>query len=104
MSGRNLVTALRLTAVVFVATLVLVDVAWAQQRYSIESAGEGQTGSKYTQQLAKDVGDVSGHQVRVVEIVRTYSEATKLRIMGARVKESSLRGMTSRRPTATPLA
>lgn len=94
MSGRKFVKAFRLAGVAFVAALVVVDVAWAQQRYSIESAGEGQTSSKYTQQLAIDVGDVSGHQVRVVEIVRTYSEATKLRIMGTRVKESSLRGMT----------
>ncbi len=94
MSARKLLNAFELTAVTFVAALLVVDTAWAQQRYSIESAGEGQTSSKYTQQLAIDVGDVSGHQVRVVEIVRTYSEATKLRIMGTRVKESSLRGMT----------
>lgn len=84
---------IRAVCVVFLVGLPFGS-AWAQQRYPIESAGEGQTSSKYTQQLAIDVGDVSGHQVRVVEIVRTYSEATKLRIMGSRVKESSLRGLT----------
>src|SRR5882762_8253589 len=94
MSARKLLKPFRFTAVTFVAALLFADVGWAQQRYPIESAGEGQTSSKYTQQLAIDVGDVSGHQVRVVEIVRTYSEATKLRVMSARVKESSLRGMT----------
>jgi len=94
MSAREFLKTCQLTTVAFVAALIFVDVAWAQQRYPIESAGEGQISSKYTQQLAIDVGDVSGHQVRVVEIVRTYSEATKLRIMTARVKESSLRGMT----------
>lgn len=94
MSARKLLKQFRFTAVAFVAALLFVDIGWAQQRYPIESAGEGQTSSKYTQQLAIDVGDVSGHQVRVVEIVRTYSEATKLRVMSARVKESSLRGMT----------
>ena len=89
MSARKLLNAFELTAVTFVAALLVVDTAWAQQRYSIESAGEGQTSSKYTQQLAIDVGDVSGHQVRAVEIVRTYSEATKLRIMGTRVTEEA---------------
>ncbi len=77
-----------------VVALMTIGVASAQQRYPIETAGEGQTGSKYTQQLAIDVGDVPGHQVRVVEIMRTYSDATKLRIMGAPVKESWLRGLT----------
>lgn len=76
------------------ALLPLGSIVWAQQRYPIETAGEGQTASKYTQQLAIDVGDVAGHQVRVVELMRNYSEETKLRIMGARVKESWFRGLT----------
>jgi hypothetical protein len=74
--------------------MTIAGVASAQQRYPIETAGEGQIASKYTQQLAIDVGDVPGHQVRVVEIMRTYSDATKLRITGTRVKESWLRGLT----------
>src|SRR5258705_2658018 len=94
MSARKLVKAFRLTAVAFVAALTVVDVAWAQQKFPIETKGEGQTGSKYTQQLAVDVGDLAGHQVRVVEIKRTYSEETKLSITGVRVKESWLRGLT----------
>ena len=75
-------------------TLCITVPALAQQRYPIETAGEGQTASKYTQQLAIDVGDVAGHQVRVVELMRNYSEETKLRIMATRVKESWLRGLT----------
>jgi len=76
------------------ALLIVADAAWAQQKFPIETKGEGQTESKYTQQLAVDVGDLAGHQVRVVEIRRTYSEETKLSIKGVRVKESWLRGLT----------
>lgn len=74
--------------------LMFADIGLAQQKFPIESRGEGQTGSKYTQQLAIDVGDLAGHQVRIVEIKRTYSEETKLSITGVRVKESWLRGLT----------
>lgn len=94
MDKKKFLKAIRLVAMGFVAALLIADVASAQQKYQIESKGEGQTGSKYTQQLAIDVGDVAGHQVRVVEIKRTYSEETKLAVMGVRVKESWLRGMS----------
>lgn len=83
-----------LWACVLICLLAISRVASAQQRYPIETAGEGQTGSKYTQQLAIDVGDVPGHQVRVLELMRTYSDETKLRIMGTPVKEAWLRGLT----------
>jgi len=94
MSARIFPKAFQLTAIAFVAALLVVDVVWAQQKFPIETKGEGQTESKYTQQLAVDVGDLAGHQVRVVEIRRTYSEETKLSIKGVRVKESWLRGLT----------
>ena len=82
-------------AVWIAAPLLFVhETGLAQQKFPIETKGEGQTGSKYTQQLAIDVGDLTGHQIRVVEIKRTYSEETKLAIMGVRVKESWLRGLT----------
>jgi hypothetical protein len=83
-----------LWACVLICLMVISRVAGAQERYPIETAGEGQTGSKYTQQLAIDVADVPGHQVRVVELMRTYSDETKLRIMGTPVKEAWLRGLT----------
>jgi hypothetical protein len=66
----------------------------AQQRHTIESAGEGMMSSRYTQQLAIDVENVPGHQVRVVEIVRTYSDATRLRVMGTPVSQSKLTALT----------
>lgn len=63
----------------------------AQQRHTIETRGEGQT-SRYIQQHAIDVDHAPGHQVRVLEVQRTYSDASKLRVLGKRVVESRIIG------------
>jgi hypothetical protein len=62
----------------------------AQNRLAFKVAAED---TKYTQQHAIDVGDVSGHQVRLFEIHRTYpSNAPE--INGIKIVESWSRGIS----------
>ena len=91
MSARKLRRSLPLTAVVFVAVLLVVDVAWAQQKYGISTTSDGQT-SKYIQQHKIDVGDVPGHQIRIQETQRIHNEKSTLAFAGVRVKEGWVRG------------
>jgi len=88
MSARKLLKPFQLTAVVFVAALLVVDVAWAQQKYKLTTSASAAQ-SKYVQQHMIDVGDVPGHQVRIYEIHRTGSE---LAFSGVKTKESWTRG------------
>ena len=57
-----------LTSMCLAVALPANDV-FAQQRLVFMVAAEN---TKYTQQHTIDVGDVSGHQVRLFEIRRTY--------------------------------
>ncbi len=72
-----------------IAVLALSD-ASAQQKckMSWEAAASD---SKYTQQLALDVGDIPGHQVRVYEIHRVFPNA-KPNCEGLKFTESWTRG------------
>ena len=91
MRARKFLQAFRLTAVAFVAALIVVDVAWAQQRYPIEDKPDWSTG-KYVQQHAIDVGDVPGHKVRILELRYTYNDQSELAVSGVKVKEIWVRG------------
>src|SRR5947207_14637011 len=61
----------------------------AQQRLVFKVAAEN---TKYTQQHTIDVGDVSGHQVRLFEIHRTYPSNAPV-INGMKMMESWTRGI-----------
>ena len=64
--------------------------ALARERLTFKVGAEN---TKYTQQHAIDVGDVSGHRVRVFEIHRTYpSKAPE--INGMKIVESWARGIS----------
>jgi hypothetical protein len=52
------------------------------------------TNTTYTQQHALDVGDVPGHQVRVLELHRTYSADTKPNCEGLKRTEEWTRGLS----------
>jgi hypothetical protein len=65
--------------------------ALAQERFKLESNSEGQVG-RYIQQLTIDVGDVPGHQVRVVEIHYTYNDKSRFAFNGVKVREGWARG------------
>jgi len=64
--------------------------ALAQQRLFFKVAAEN---TKYTQQHTIDVGDVSGHQVRLFEIHRTYPSNAPV-INGMKMVESWTRGIS----------
>lgn len=82
---------LALTAVGSVAFAVGDASAQEKQKYSFKQPADAV--SKYTQQLAIDVGDVPGHQVRVLELHTTY--ATEAPVYdGVKVKEGWLRGVS----------
>jgi hypothetical protein len=62
----------------------------AQQRLVFKVSAEN---TKYTQQHAIDVGDVSGHQVRLFEIHRTYP-SNPPEINGMKIVQSWARGIS----------
>lgn len=93
MSASKLLKAVQFTAVILGAALMVADLAWAQEKFPIETKGEGQT-SKYTQQYKMEVGDVPGHQVRIQETHRTYNEKSPLRFSGIKATESWIRGFS----------
>ena len=52
------------------AALLVVDVAWAQQKFPLSTTADGSQ-ERYVQQHMIDVGDVPGHQIRIQETQRT---------------------------------
>lgn len=91
--ARAIATGLRVLATLAAASLLLgaAGESGAQkQRYAFKTPpGAG----KYVQQHAIDVGDVPGHQVRVLEIHYSYTEEAPV-YDGVKVKESWLRAAT----------
>jgi len=77
-------------ALLCLAVALPTNDVFAQQRLVFKVAAEN---TKYTQQQAIDVGDVSGHQVRLFEIHRTYSSNAPV-INGMKMVESWTRGIT----------
>jgi hypothetical protein len=92
MSARRLLKVFQLSAVAFVAALLVVDVAWAQQKFQINTTSEG-VKSRYVQQHVIDVGDVSGHQVRILEVHRVHS-MKQIVLDGVKVTEEWDRGFS----------
>ena len=74
----------------YLAVSLAIDNALAQQRLVFKVGAEN---TKYTQQHTIDVGDVSGHQVRLFEIHRTYSSNAPV-INGMKIVESWTRGIS----------
>jgi hypothetical protein len=72
-------------------TLPAGDAA-AQQKQKVSYKVPAES-TKYTQQLTIDVGDVPGHQVRVVEIHRTFPTNAPM-INGVKLKEMLTRGVS----------
>ena len=70
--------------------LVPPDDSWAQEKRKIAWAAPAPD-AKYTQQHAIDVGDVPGHQVRILEIRQTYPSGAPV-FDGVRVVEDWVRG------------
>lgn len=65
---------------------------WAQQKQKISYSVSAQN-SIFTQQHVIDVGDLSGHQIRVFELHRTFPDGAPA-FDGVRVREQWTRGLT----------
>jgi hypothetical protein len=87
-------TALALTTMALLCLAVPLPTrsALAQQKQHISFKTPAEN-SKYTQQQAIDVGDVPGHQVRVYELHRTFSDNAPV-INGLKLVETWGRGVT----------
>jgi hypothetical protein len=75
---------------VAVVTLFFAGLASAQQKYPYNHSTAPQS-SRYVQQHIIDVGDIPGHQVRILEVQRTYTTDNPV-VMGTKVVESRTRG------------
>ncbi|HUU73979.1 MAG TPA: hypothetical protein VMW70_15240 [Burkholderiales bacterium] len=75
-----------------VVTLLFATSAVAQQKYSYSHSTAPQS-SRYIQQHIIDVGDVSGHQIRILEVQRKYTQDHPV-IGGVKVIESMVHGFT----------
>jgi hypothetical protein len=82
--------AMMITAVIW-ATTAPTGHAQAQQRLVFKVSAEN---TSYVQQHLIDVGDVSGHQVRIFEIHRTYPAKEAPVINGQKIVESWSRGFS----------
>ena len=82
--------ALRTTALMWLAVPLLTNPVLAQERLVFRVSAEN---TQYTQQHTIDVGDVSGHQVRVFEIKRVYPANAPV-IGGMKIVESWTRGIS----------
>jgi hypothetical protein len=78
--------------VVALATFFVPGQAAAQKKFPINSTSDG-IESRYVQQHVIDVGDVKGHQVRILEIHRVYS-TRQIKVDGVDVVEEWSRGFS----------
>jgi len=90
---RKLTVALACIGVCAVAALYPKSTV-AQQKQVIAISGEG-IKSGYVQQLAIDVDDVLGHQVRVQEARRIYPAEKQFAVDGEQVVEAWVRGFSN---------
>jgi len=82
--------ALRTITLLWLAVVLATRPAPAQERLVFSVSAEN---SKYTQQHTIDVGDVTGHQVRLFEIKRVYPANAPV-IAGLKIVESWTRGIS----------
>jgi hypothetical protein len=90
----NRTTTLAVTTAALLSLLIVLpaDDALAQQKQQLVFK-VGAQNTRYTQQHAIDVGDISGHQIRLFEIRRTYPNNPPV-MNGMKIVESWSRGMT----------
>ena len=83
----------KMIAAVCVAATLGPGAIWAQEKHPISISSEGAK-TRFIQQLAIDVDDVRGHQVRVFENHRIYSADKQVTVAGERIVESFGRGLS----------
>jgi len=72
--------------------------AWAQQRFPISFSGEAAK-SRWVQQHIIEVDDVVGHQIRILELQRTYPSENGIVLDGELVTENGAEDLLTT-PTA----
>lgn len=75
------------------AVASLATAVSAQEKHPISISGDG-VSSRYIEQHTINVDDITGHQLRVYELERTYTGPSVATIEGERVIESKGRGLT----------
>ena len=78
-----------------IATILVIlfpVTGWGQEKHRYDQSGPPQS-SRYVQQHVIDVGDVPGHQIRILEIQRTHTSDHPV-VMGTKVVESWVRGFS----------
>ena len=90
--SKRLLPRTAITAGIFAA--LSVSSVWAQQRHPIAISSDG-VKSRYVQQLAIDVDDIPGHQVRVLENQRTFPADKQPIVDGERIVEWWGRGLSN---------
>ena len=84
----------KLVIAVCVVSALSPGAIWAQQKYPVTISSEGAK-TRFIQQLAIDVDDLPGHQVRVFENHRIYAAHTQVTVSGERIVESFGRGLSN---------
>jgi hypothetical protein len=92
MDTRKLIEILFLSTVALISLMLIANVASAQQKFPINTSGEG-IESSYVQQHVIDVGDVTGHQVRILEVHRVH-KVRQIVLNGVKVAEEWDRGFS----------
>jgi hypothetical protein len=92
MKTRKLLEVAILSAIAFASFMLIADVAGAQQKFPISTTTDG-VESRYVQQHVIDVGDVAGHQVRILEVHRTHTKK-QIVLDGVKVVEEWDRGFS----------
>jgi len=77
-----------------VVAALIPGAIWAQEKHPVSISSEGAK-TKFIQQLAIDVDDVTGHQVRVFENHRIYAADKQAKVAGERIVESFGRGLSN---------
>jgi hypothetical protein len=77
---------------IVLSMLLLAGLVSAQEKHQFTHSTPPQS-SRYVQQHAIDVGDIPGHQIRIVEIQRVYTSDHPL-VAGMKVVETWVRGFT----------
>ena len=78
----------------FVVATLSPGAMWAQEKHPISISSEGAK-TRFIQQLAIDVDDLTGHQVRVFENHRIYAADKQATVAGEHIVESFGRGLSN---------
>ena len=83
----------KMVAAVCVVAALSPCTIWAQQKHPVSISSDGAK-TRFIQQLAIDVDDNAGHQVRVFENHRIYAADRQATVAGERIVESFGRGLS----------